>query len=255
MSETKKKILFLDDEEEFVQLLADYFQNDFTVAVETDPRDALERLKKEKFNLIVSDFMMPGMNGRDLIKSLRERGDQTPVFFLSGMFELRVVKDLVNLGAACLFTKPLDFPEFQRNVKGFLLGEVTAEEPPVPESDALLETDESADNVRSFLPLLTRGEEMPEETLDFLRNVGLAVNWNRDPGDTLANLRSGSLTGKDRGLPTAKRFVASQRDQQLALLWQLYNGDRAALAGVTGLDEESWLKWATAQGWGISLDA
>lgn len=249
MSENTPKILFLDDEEEFVQLLSEYFGKDYDVTVETDPRDALERLNRETFDLIISDYLMPGMDGRQFIKKLREDGIHTPIFFLSGMFELKVVKDLVNLGAACLFNKPLDFEELQRNVRGLLHGElIEVEEEEVAVAEGL-EQFEAGSDARSFLPLLSRPEMVHPETLSFLREVGLAMKWNQHSGDVLKDLRQEKLTEKDAALPTLRGFVESRRDQQLALYWQLYNGDVQSLAEKTGLPAEAWQKWSQSQGW------
>lgn len=76
--------------------------------------DALETLSKNSFDLIITDVIMPGQHGTDLIQHLRENGDQTPIIAITAGHE-NAVDDYVfhaSMFADAAVPKPLHRKEF-----------------------------------------------------------------------------------------------------------------------------------------------
>ena len=78
------KILIAEDDNE-VRLLFQRFltKNGFAVTCVANGKEAIEVLSKDFFDLIVSDIMMPIMDGYELVRSLRDSGDNTPVLMIT----------------------------------------------------------------------------------------------------------------------------------------------------------------------------
>jgi len=68
----KMKILIIDDEKPITDKISHFLDKKgyFPVAV-NDPKEGLKKLQAEVFDLVISDIMMPGMNGIDVLKKLR----------------------------------------------------------------------------------------------------------------------------------------------------------------------------------------
>jgi len=84
---TGPRVLLVDDEFSSAEVLALVLAGEgYHVTVAADARQALERLDEAAPQLLVTDFMMPGMNGADLAKAVRERPafSAIPVLLISG---------------------------------------------------------------------------------------------------------------------------------------------------------------------------
>lgn len=86
MSPSPVRILFVDDEERILRSLAMQFRRHYEVLTESDPRRALERLKTERIQVLVSDQRMPQMSGAELLAQARERYPETLRILLTGIF-------------------------------------------------------------------------------------------------------------------------------------------------------------------------
>jgi len=79
-----KKILVVDDNELLCRMACDILHNEgyHTVAV-TSAEEALEAMEREDFDLMVTDFVMPGMNGLELARAIRHKDPRFPVIVMS----------------------------------------------------------------------------------------------------------------------------------------------------------------------------
>jgi CheY-like chemotaxis protein len=107
------RVLLVDDELSSAEVLALVLAGEgYHVTVAADARQALERLDESAPQLLVADFMMPGMNGGDLAKAVREREAYRaiPVLMISGAPEaaLRPYRPMYD----AFLRKPFGLEEF-----------------------------------------------------------------------------------------------------------------------------------------------
>ena len=78
------KILIAEDDRELRQLFQHVLlKNGYTVKGVSDGQEALNALEKDYYDLIISDIMMPNMDGYELVRSLRDAGDSIPVLMVT----------------------------------------------------------------------------------------------------------------------------------------------------------------------------
>ncbi len=100
----KYRILLVDDETNVLSALMRVFrQENYDVVTCNSPVLALEKLTKEQFQLIISDYMMPGMNGGDLLKKARELHPNMIRIMLTGHADVNAVVSAVKTGAVYKF--------------------------------------------------------------------------------------------------------------------------------------------------------
>ena len=117
----KKKILIIEDEEPIRMALEDDFRlENYEVEVASDGQEGLAKAENPDIDLIVLDIMLPGMNGFDICRKLRNEGIRTPVIMLTakGQEIDRVVG--LEIGADDYVTKPFSPRELQARVKAVL---------------------------------------------------------------------------------------------------------------------------------------
>ncbi len=81
----------------------------YEVDLAVDGANALERLAELPPDLVLTDLDMPGMNGMQLLKEVRERNRELPVIVITGVAELAPAVAAMREGAADYLTKPVDF--------------------------------------------------------------------------------------------------------------------------------------------------
>ena len=78
------KILIAEDDRELRQLFSLVLtKNGYTVKGVSNGQEALDAMETEYYDLIISDIMMPVMDGYELVRQLREVGDKTPVLMIT----------------------------------------------------------------------------------------------------------------------------------------------------------------------------
>ena len=108
------RVLLVDDELSSAEVLALVLAGEgYHVTVAADGRQALDRLDESAPQLLVTDFMMPGMNGGDLAKAVRERDAYRaiPVLMISGAPEAALRPDRPQYDA--FLRKPFGLEEFR----------------------------------------------------------------------------------------------------------------------------------------------
>ena len=82
VSKDKPVMLIVDDNEEMLNFLSGNFSNQYSILTAEDGIEALEKLKENDVTLIVSDWMMPRMDGVELCKALRADQDISHIPFI-----------------------------------------------------------------------------------------------------------------------------------------------------------------------------
>ena len=116
----KKKILIIEDDSSIADLQRDYLEvADFEVIVCVNGLDGLQALQENEVDLLILDIMLPGMDGLEILRSMKEDKD-IPVLLVSAKKEeIDKIKGL-SLGADDYITKPFSPGELVARVKAHL---------------------------------------------------------------------------------------------------------------------------------------
>ena len=114
------RILIIEDETAIAELEKDYLElSDFEVVLESDGSGGAARALDEDFDLIILDLMLPGMNGFDICKLIRETKN-TPIIMVSAKSEdIDKIRGL-GLGSDDYMTKPFSPGELVARVKAHI---------------------------------------------------------------------------------------------------------------------------------------
>ena len=115
------KILLIEDEPKTVQSLKQGLEeNHYIVDVAYDGLMGKQLATRTAYQLIISDIIIPGMNGLELCKSLRAEGIQTPILMLTALSTTDDKLVGFEAGADDYLAKPFDFKEFLARVKALI---------------------------------------------------------------------------------------------------------------------------------------
>jgi len=104
MAQIDKKILIVEDDKDFLWILRQSFSGEgFTVVYALDGQEGMEKAEKEKPDLILSDILMPRMDGIAMIRELKKKGISVKTIFLTN------VKDADRVSEAMESMAELDY--------------------------------------------------------------------------------------------------------------------------------------------------
>ncbi len=106
----KFKILIVDDEVEIINTLTRYLELDDHYEIEsvTDPAKALEKVNKDKIHIVLTDIMMPGMSGIELLEQIKTIDGLTQVIMMTAFSTIDRVVECLEKGANDYILKPFD---------------------------------------------------------------------------------------------------------------------------------------------------
>lgn len=100
----KKKILLVDDNSINLSFLSRCINRpEFEITATENSMRALSLLKREEFDAVITDYLMPGLNGLDILKFLVKSGVKTKKVLVTGVNDIGVLKSVVNENLADLF--------------------------------------------------------------------------------------------------------------------------------------------------------
>jgi DNA-binding response OmpR family regulator len=103
------RILVVDDEEMIRFFLTDVLSGEgYEVTTVSDGQEAVTLLEQEGFDLIITDMVMPGLNGIEVLRAAKRIDPQRPVIVITGYPSVETVRRLVKLGADDYVTKPFN---------------------------------------------------------------------------------------------------------------------------------------------------
>lgn len=101
-----KKVLVIEDDRPISKALELKLKHSgFDVKTIFDGESAIEILKKEKFDIILMDLVMPKIDGFGVLKDMQEKGNKTPVFVLTNLSQENDIDKVKKLGALEYFIK------------------------------------------------------------------------------------------------------------------------------------------------------
>jgi phosphate regulon transcriptional regulator PhoB len=118
-----KKILIVDDEPDLVELVSYNLKKEgFKVSTAPDGEEALEKVRKSAFDLIILDLMLPGIQGSELCRTLRSnpKTETLPIIMLTAKGEVADKIRGLETGADDYMTKPFSPKELVARVRAIL---------------------------------------------------------------------------------------------------------------------------------------
>ncbi|HRG65549.1 MAG TPA: response regulator transcription factor [Saprospiraceae bacterium] len=112
------KILLIDDEAKIIQSLKKGLEESgMEVELAFDGETGRTLAENNTYNVIVSDIIMPNVNGYELVKSLRSKGNETPILLLSALDAIDEKVVGLESGADDYLSKPFAFQELLARIK------------------------------------------------------------------------------------------------------------------------------------------
>ena len=117
----KKVVMIVDDEAPILKVVSDLLTLEgYEVVTALNGKESLEKLKQTKPDLILIDFFMPGMSGRELCEKIRadnELKDLKVAFITAASFSQSGEKELKNMDVLDYIKKPFDNKDLVERVK------------------------------------------------------------------------------------------------------------------------------------------
>lgn len=112
------KILITDDDVDLRELLTEAVKNwGYTVSVAKDGEEALRKLRMERYDIVITDLMMPGMDGLALLKRIKELDREILVIIITGYATIETAVKAIEAGAYDYIAKPFRLDELMIVIK------------------------------------------------------------------------------------------------------------------------------------------
>jgi DNA-binding NtrC family response regulator len=157
MSEARAKILIVDDDTHLLELLVDTLNGiGYHATGVPDGIQALEKLKTDTFDLMISDIKMPGLDGIGLLKKVRRYYPQLPVLFITGFATAEMIG---RASADGFLAKPFRISHIEELIEDTLAGKQEKIDTPtrrilvVDDDDIFRETLTSMLRAHNYIPI------------------------------------------------------------------------------------------------------
>lgn len=115
------KALVVEDNISILELVSIALQQDgFTTDVAKNGKIALEKVEKNKYDIIILDIMLPKVGGLEVIKSMRATANNTPILAISADCRVETRINAINLGADDFLVKDFNYEELVTRAKGLV---------------------------------------------------------------------------------------------------------------------------------------
>ena len=112
------RILIVDDDEAIRELLKEFFQGlGYEMSTAVNGSEALTVISQHDSDCIISDYVMPDMNGLELLERLREQGKEVPFLMITGYPTIEIAVEVMKRGAYDYITKPLQLEDVRIKVE------------------------------------------------------------------------------------------------------------------------------------------
>lgn len=153
-------ILVVDDDAKLAQSVCTYLNNSgYKAKGVLSVDNAFEEMYNNRYDLIVSDIMMPGTDGYEFAKHIRKVNTMIPILFMSARDDLSSKQKGFDIGIDDYMVKPIDFSELLMRVRALLRRANVEESRKLKIGNLLLDSDAMA--------ITRNGEEIPVTTREF----------------------------------------------------------------------------------------
>lgn len=111
-----KKILVVDDEENICSLMQDILGDEYEVFTAPNGKEGLEVYYDKRPSVVITDIIMPQMNGIELLARIREHSHEIPVIVMTGFMGTEDALAVSQLKVWDFIRKPLDFCNLRERI-------------------------------------------------------------------------------------------------------------------------------------------
>lgn len=112
------RVLVVDDEENIREVLSNYLVNlNYDVVTAVDGEDALAKYQKGQFDLVISDLLMPNIDGLELLKQIRSIDKEVVFLMITGYPSIETAVDAIKKGAYDYITKPFHMEDVKLRIE------------------------------------------------------------------------------------------------------------------------------------------
>lgn len=203
-------ILVVEDERHIRKLLETVLKREgYTVYIAEDADQALGIIDIQQIDLIVLDVMLPGKDGYEFTKMLREANDMTPILMATAKSLFEDKKKGFGLGIDDYMTKPIDAEEMLLRIKAILRRAQIVNEHKIVIGDVILDYDTltvTRNEEKQTLPqkefyLLYKLLSYPDKVFTRIQLMDEIWGMESDSGDTTVNVHINRLRRRFEGYP------------------------------------------------------
>ncbi len=122
LTKKKNRALVLDDDPSVLAVLDGYMKAfDFDVETTENPRTALELCRRNRYDIIMSDLVMPQMNGLEFLQEVRQADSDAAFIMITGYPSIESAVEAIRRGAHDYITKPFRIEEVKLKIDRALL--------------------------------------------------------------------------------------------------------------------------------------
>ena len=110
-------ILVVDDDDVIRETLCELFAADYFCQTADTAEEALNKLRAQRFDVVLTDISMPGLSGMELLKRVVELYPGTPVIIISGLSDQEHAQSLIDRGAFDYLLKPFRLEVVETSVR------------------------------------------------------------------------------------------------------------------------------------------
>ena len=105
----KARILAVDDQRYFRELIEEFLTAEgFEAQTASSGEEALHLLERSAFDIVLTDLVMPGMDGSELVHRVKSRNPEQDIVVVTGVVDVKTAVDAMKLGASDYLLKPFD---------------------------------------------------------------------------------------------------------------------------------------------------
>lgn len=181
--ERKYRILHVDDNIDALTLMKIKSRDIYDITSASIPQNALEILDNERFDVVITDYDMPGMNGLELLKKIKGKFPNLPVIFYTGQGNEEVAREAFMTGVSDYLTKSsfeiAPWEKLVNSINKAIERKISAEE--IEESRRKFET-----LIQNIPGMVYRCKNDRDWTMEFISNNAITLTGYK-PGELIDN--------------------------------------------------------------------
>ncbi len=121
VSGQQETVLLADDEDAMRETIAEVLISLGYIVIEArDGKEALQLFQEHDIDLVISDIVMPNMNGTDAVKKMRETNSKLPIIFMTGYDKTQAISATNDIDGMIILSKPFPFEELSHALRSLL---------------------------------------------------------------------------------------------------------------------------------------